>query len=334
MIAATYFDGRSARAQPVRVTVSAGQLLAAPESGQLLRFPLSSLRVQEPFRNVPLRIELGGGALIEAVDSQALRQMLADAGVSATKRLALHYSWAWATGSIAAILLLIWGAYVWLLPVAARHAIALVPASVEQKLGDSVWPSIDTDMFNPSIVDTERQQRLREQLANLARQLPDPPPWQLEFRSSKEGPNAFAIPGGRIVVTDQLIARASSDEAVLGVLAHELGHVYERHSLRLVAQSMAVSAVLSVWFGDFSMLLVAIPSSMASMSYSRGFEHDADTFAIDLMRRAGLSTRPMADLLESLDPATAGDGRAAAPAATWWSTHPMTADRLARLRAY
>lgn len=333
MISATYFDGRIARAQPVRVTVSAGQLLVALESDQVLRFPLSALRVQEPFRNVPLRIELGGGALIEAVDGQALKQMLADAGVSAARRVPLHYSWAWATGSIAAVLLLIWAAYVWLLPVAARQAIALVPASVEQKIGDSVWPSIDTDMFNPTIVGADRQQRLREQFANLARLLPDPPAWQLEFRSGKEGPNAFAIPGGRIVVTDQLIARASSDEAVLGVLAHELGHVYERHSLRLIAQSMALSAVLSVWFGDFSALLVAVPTSMASMSYSRGFEHDADTFAIDLMRRAGLSTRPMADLLESLDPATAGDGKSAAPSATWWSTHPMTAERLARLRA-
>lgn len=334
MIAATYFDGRSARAQPVRVAISTGHLVVALESDQVLRFPLVSLHVQEPFRNVPLRIELGGGAMIEAVDSQVLKDLLASAGVSSALRTPLHYSWAWAGGSIAAVLLLIWTAYVWLLPVAARQAVALVPASIEQTIGDSAWPSIEQEMFNPTIIAAERQQRLREQLTNLAQLLPDPPPWQLEFRAGKDGPNAFAIPGGRIVVTDQLIARASSDEAVLGVLAHELGHVYERHSLRLIAQSMAVSAVLSVWFGDFSTLLVAIPASMASMSYSRGFEHDADTFAIDLMRRAGLSTRPMADLLESLDPATAGNGNPSAANATWWSTHPMTAERLARLRAH
>lgn len=332
MIAATYFDGHSARARPVRVAISAHQLVVALESEQVLRFPLTSIRVQEAFRNVPLRIELGGGALIEAIDSPALRQLLGDAGVASAMRTPLHFSWAWAGGSIAVVLLLVWAAYVWLLPVAARQAVALVPASIEQQIGESVWPSIDEDLFKPTLIGADRQRQLREQLTNLSRLLPDPPPWQLEFRSGNEGPNAFAIPGGRIVVTDQLIARANSDEAVLGVLAHELGHVYERHSLRLIAQSMAVSAILSVWFGDFSTLLVAIPASMASMSYSRGFEHDADTFAIDLMRRAGLSTAPMADLLESLDPATASDGRTEPARASWWSTHPMTAERLARLR--
>ena len=118
-------------------------------------------------------------------------------------------------------------------------------------------------------------------------------------------------------------------------------------------QSLAVSAVISLWLGDLSSVIVAIPSSLATLKYSREFEYDADAFAIDAMRKVGLSTRPMADLLEALeasaDEAKDGDKGGNEPGqpeknssanterrskySELWSTHPITSERIKRLRA-
>ena len=121
----------------------------------------------------------------------------------------------------------------------------------------------------------------------------------------------------------------------------------QRHSLRLIVQSLAVSAVISLWLGDVSSIIVAIPSTLASLRYSRDFEFDADAFAIKAMRAVGSSTVPMADLLVALDDnrdsKDVKDGKDGSDSSSrseqrgrgssLWSTHPITSERIKRLRA-
>ena len=124
----------------------------------------------------------------------------------------------------------------------------------------------------------------------------------------------------------------------------------QRHSLRLIVQSLAVSAVISLWLGDVSSIIVAIPSTLASLRYSRDFEFDADAFAIKAMRAVGSSTVPMADLLVALDDnrdskdvKDGKDGKEGSDSSSrseqrgrgssLWSTHPITSERIKRLRA-
>ena len=353
MIDAIYFDGRSAKPRPVRISLSAQALVIADDSGVISRQATEQIRVQEPLKNAPQRIDLGAGAVLEVADKVALQALLADANIGVSPVVSAQRSWSIVAACLVGVVVLAWAGYRWLLPWGAERAVTLIPANLERKIGEQAWPQMDREMFVASKLSAQRQQAIRDQLQTLAAAQPSAPAWQLEFRSSKEGPNAFAMPGGRIVITDELIAKATSDDAVIGVLAHELGHVAQRHSLRLIVQSLAVSAVISLWLGDVSSIIVAIPSTLASLRYSRDFEFDADAFAIKAMRAVGSSTVPMADLLVALDDnrdskdvkdgKEGKDGKDGSDSSSrseqrgrgssLWSTHPITSERIKRLRA-
>jgi Zn-dependent protease with chaperone function len=125
-------------------------------------------------------------------------------------------------------------------------------------------------------------------------------PYRLEFRSSLVGPNAFALPNNVIIMTDELVQVARDDVAVMGVLAHELGHLKRRHSLRRMLQALGVGVMLNMWVGDVSSALAAVPTFLLDQKYSRDFEREADRYAIAMMQANDLRLTPMAEFFEKM----------------------------------
>lgn len=326
MIDAQYFDGRSARAHAVRVGVLGEQLVVAEPGGMVLRRQLlARLVVQETQGQAPRRIDLGGGAALEVADHAGLAALLAPAGIRPSPVARALRSWRVAVLATLALLALAGTLFAWGLPWAARIATDALPASIDREFGARLWASLDGDMFKPSRVPEARQARIRERLQALAPAEAVPGGWTLHFRGGDLGANALAIPGGHVVVTDALIeAAGDDDEAILGVLAHELGHVAHRHALRQLVQGAAVATLVAVWAGDATTLLATVPTTLVTRKFARDLERDADEAALALLARGGLSPLPMADLLERLD---RGGG-----APTLLSTHPMTEERVRRLR--
>ena len=112
----------------------------------------------------------------------------------------------------------------------------------------------------------------------------DQTPVTLHFRNAPDiGANAFALPGGDVVVTDGLVELATSPEQVAAVVAHELGHVAHRHGLRNMVQASILAALVSYWTGDFSSLATAGATAVLSAAYSRDFEREADDYGADLV---------------------------------------------------
>jgi Zn-dependent protease with chaperone function len=157
-----------------------------------------------------------------------------------------------------------------------------------------------------------------------------PERFEIHFRDGGKalGPNAFALPGGDIVITDALLELLADDpDAVMTVLAHELGHVQHRHGLRMVLRAGAVSVVASVIVGDFSTLLAAAPAVLASNAYSRDNERQADLYGRALARAGGVDTARMAIFFERLAKkhrATVGNN----PVAIAISSHPADEERV------
>ena len=330
MLDALYFDGKSARARPVRISISGDHLVVAdPGQGILLRQPIERISVQEPLKNAPRRIDLGGGAGLEVADKAGLAALLETAGIRPGAIERAQRSWAAVTMALLVLLAIVWLAYARALPWAASVAASWIPVKLETRLGDQIWPAIDQQMFKPSVLPAARQQAIRARFAQVAIMVPNCPAYQIEFRSGNIGPNAFALPGGRIVMTDQLAKLAQDDDALTGVLAHELGHIANRHTLRSIVQGAAVSSIVSLWIGDLSSLIATLPATLATMKYSRNFESEADDFAIAALDRAGRSTQPLADLFEAL----ARQGTES-PGGGLWSSHPLTAERTRRLREH
>ena len=161
-----------------------------------------------------------------------------------------------------------------------------------------------------------------------------PPVHQILFRKSRDkgmGPNAFALPGGTIVVTDELVELLDdNDDAVLGVMAHELGHVEHRHGMRLFVQS-SLLGVLTGWvLGDFSGLMGTAPVVLGRAAYSRDAAREADAAAVALLKASRISPLVMVTFFEKL---AAARPPAPADGMTRWlglgiASHPEDAERM------
>ena len=189
-----------------------------------------------------------------------------------------------------------------------------------------------------------RQAQLRERFDALARQL-EPrlqrysgyaPRLSLSFRSGL-GANAFALPGGTIVMTDGLVEAAAQqglgDDALVGVLAHEIGHVVHRHTTRMLVEQAVLNVGLGLALGDVSSLVSIGGSLLTGLAYRRSHETEADCFAAALMRKAQLPTEPMADLLLGMEQGATRQRRAdGGMLGSLLSSHPATALRAQQLK--
>jgi Zn-dependent protease with chaperone function len=248
----------------------------------------------------------------------------------------LESSWRHAlTATFLSIIIAI-ASFYWGLPWIANIAAARIPAGVALTIDTHFLDAVDKGLVQTSKLSDARQQILRKRFDNL-RVANALPPHRLAFRSSEAiGANAFALPGGTVVITDQLIALASNDEEILGVLAHELGHVSEKHPLRQLLQSSVVGLAMTWYLGDASSLLAAAPTLLLETSYSRDFERSADRFAAGMLRKNGIAPARLADMLTKLEISHLGTKQnlvQPSRIAQFFSTHPDTDERIRDLRS-
>jgi predicted Zn-dependent protease len=132
------------------------------------------------------------------------------------------------------------------------------------------------------------------------------------------------------VLTDELVQLAGDDRELVGVLAHELGHIEQRHALRSVLQKSALSLAVSLFTGDVSSsFAAALPSFLLEARYSREFEREADAFAVEKLRAAGIDPAHLARMLERL---RAHAGEPDHPLIGYLQTHPPTPERIDAIR--
>ncbi|MFX6702058.1 M48 family metallopeptidase, partial [Acinetobacter baumannii] len=107
---------------------------------------------------------------------------------------------------------------------------------------------LDQHVLAPSKLDAQRAKGITSRFRALTAPMADAPDYQIVFRKSRIGPNAFALPSGQIVVTDEIVQLLDDDDALMGVLAHELGHVHRRDLMRRLIQSSAIAATATLLF--------------------------------------------------------------------------------------
>lgn len=347
MILATYFDGRTSRAQPVRLAVEAGEaVLFDPEGTALRRAPLSTLRVSERVKHAPRLITFADGAFCEINDpaeQTALNALLHRTGYREGWVVLAQNSWKLALGSLLAMVLVLTLGYRYGLPWGAKVVAGMVPQRAEAQLGRSTLAAMDERWLRPSKLPVAQQDRIRARFAALHAPRATHT-YHIVFRDGEIGANAFALPGGDIVVTDALVKLVGEGDGLTGVLAHEAGHVEYRHGLRQVIQSSAIGATAALLFGDVSTILSGVPAALLTLRYSRDYEREADRYAARLLQDNGLSVSAFADVLQALEDTHGGTRKADASkradaardddASAFFSSHPLTRERIDTLRRF
>lgn len=322
------FDAETLAARPVVATVTAGRLQgSAPEP--VFDVSLADVRVSDRLADVPRYLYLPDGLTIETADNAAVDTLLS--GQSRGRLVAFVHALEGhaRVAAVATVLLVaataasLW----WGLPVLALRTAEAVPARIETQVGEAGLAAINR-FLPPSQLGNRDRARVQDQLDRLmlAGEIKQQP--RLVFRSmGGNSPNAFALPGGIIIFSDELVKLADSDEEIAAVLAHEIGHWQRRHGIQGVLRNSAALLVVSTVTGDLSTLTTfagTIPFTLLQRGYSREFEAEADRYGVALLRQAGIHPRFFASILEKLEQARPTKGQDF----SYLGTHPSTEDRI------
>ena len=327
------FAAGASRGEPARLCATAAGLELVTAAGGEALAP-SGLALSPRLSGVARRLTLADGRVFVSADDDALEALLRASGgrvrgrhIAAMER--------WRPRLLAIVTLLVMAVLVglrWGLPAAADALAQAVPASAEAAIGANSLDVLDAVLLAPSRLDAETGAAVDVLFAELLGAADARPGLRLEQRAGELiGANALALPGGPVVVTDELVRLAPSEDALAAVLAHEITHVEARHGLRRMLRAAGMALIITVAIGDTGELVeeaAGLPALLLDRSYSRAFESDADEGAIAIMRATGRDPAALADLLAKLD--TAG---AAGKPRSWLATHPSTVERIARLRA-
>ncbi|MBB6249796.1 M48 family metallopeptidase [Nitrospirillum iridis] len=280
------------------------------------------------------RFDFANGDTLEVIGGDALAAAL---GHRPSLLSRLERSWRLALASVPVLLGIGGAAWYWGVPFAADQAAAHLPPWVERQVTQASLDLIFRDEKGQSQVAPARRQRLTAILADMVG--PEPlDRYHLHFLDAPLiGPNAFALPDGDIVVTDQLLS-ILDDEEVTAVLAHEVGHVRHRHGLRLALRASGLSILAAAAVGDASTaghFLVAAPVLLLNLRFTREFETEADTTALEWLSQGGRSPCTFSHALRKIvdSPEMKRAGEIAGHLPGWLATHPVTEERLRRFDA-
>lgn len=328
-LSGVFHDGKTATQQSVRpVLGAAGIEIRREDDTTLVSWPYRQLKLIERARDgsrlrltcgeeEDARLTLTDRELIRAIEQRAPQLVAARRVVS--PRMLLRGA------GVAAIVFLLAGAVWFGWPRLADQLARVVPASWEATLGQRLITAMLED--EKLCAGREGQAAIDRLTARLLAKRPPGQPVSVRVVDA-EIVNAFAAPGGHVVLYRGLIDKAESAEEVAGVLAHELGHVIERHATRMMVRWSGLELLSIVLLGQSD--IGSLGSILLGLGYSRDFEREADARALQLLAEADIQGHGLIRFFARLEKDEKGLGRTL-DALRYVSTHPTSAERRATL---
>jgi predicted Zn-dependent protease len=332
-----FSDGHTAEKRPVTVKLGGNALgVLGPKNALIADWPYRELRlVEEVYAGQPVRLRAksGGDARLVVRDPHFLDALgqyarhLRSANMQRSR--ALPRALAWGGATIATLV----GLY-FALPLLSEPVAALMPLAWEERMGQNVRSQVLALLGRNAKECTSPAGRAA--VEKLVQRLAGTVESRYTFRVMVvDSPvvNAFAAPGGYIVVFRGLIDKSASGEEVAGVLAHEMGHVVERHGTSAMIRQFGMNAILSAILGDASGVgstTAEIGSQLAVLSYGRAAEREADRVGVSMLNRADIRGTGLVAFFRRIGKESGGsDGGVL----RYLGTHPPTGERAADIES-
>ena len=324
--AADCYDGQTSGKQRVRMKLYNNGVITVVSSQGEKNYPVKEIVFSPRLGGTPRRLEMPDGVVCEVADNDAIDQFLglSEDKVSGRWIDTLESKLRYVIAAVVLTSLVVWGSISYGIPVLAKRVAFLIPVTADSMLGGDVLALLDKSIFSKSeIADTERKQA--RALFSKVTETADPEyHFNLEFRQGNViGPNAVALPNGTLIVTDELVKLIEDGHELESILAHEVGHVVYRHSLRQLIQGSAVALVIMAVTGDISTvsaLASSLPTLLTEAHYSRAFEREADVYAHAYLINNGIAPIHFANILERISDSESGAG--------FLSSHPSVEERM------
>ncbi|MCX7646900.1 MAG: M48 family metallopeptidase [Rhodobacteraceae bacterium] len=305
--------------------------LVLDDGARLRECPRAALRVEPRLGAAARRIVLPDGTLFETDDHAAVESAFGRDGwslVHAAERFRPRLVLV-----LLAIVGILWALWRYGLDLMAAAALALTPAAAIDAIDAGMRDTLDLTLAAPTSLPPAGRARAEAVFARLLAQL-DPQTraahdFRLEFRALPGmGPNALALPGGTVILSDELVTMFPSDDVLAGVLAHEIGHVVAQHGLRQLYRSAGIAVLVALLAGDTVPIvedIVLEGNVLLSLPFSRRSEAEADAFGVALAAKAGFAPAGLITFFDAIG-ARAGEGP------SWLSTHPASQARSDAIR--
>ena len=320
---------------PARLAFHGEHLRVTLQGGAFEEVLAESLEISVTgFNEDTLQLAWGTEAHLHAVtiaDLEAQRVLLEHAPASVAKRLRRGHStvhwhrrkWKAIVGVLAGFVLLALVAW-WQSEAITMWIANRVSLENEVRIGDSALEQLRT---KHQLTD---QGVAAETVARIGARLTEGSRYHYRWYVSDDRQvNAFALPGGVVVVNAGMIEAAASAEELAGVLAHEVQHVEHRHTLQQMIHTAGWAAVLAVVLGDVSAVTTVVIHQLGSLRNSRKLEAQADVEGMKALARADIPPGGLVSLFERLEGQRRRPG---GPAIALLLSHPATEERIAGLR--
>ncbi len=306
----TFFDGRSSDARPASLTVdeAGAALVVTMPDAEARRWPLADVR--------RLPDHAGPGDMVLALLGDPVSRLVIDDPVVARIVVARcpRLNWrpkarglgrvaVWAVASVASVALIV----AVLIPAVSNRLAAVMPGKGEAALGDATLVQVRRALADgmgdivPLCAAPDGLEALDAMTARLSDGLTLPADLSVAVLDIGDV-NAFALPGGHIVLFRGLIDAAQSPDEVAAVLAHELGHVAARDPVRIALRSAGSVGVLGLLLGDFAggAVVLFLTERLIRANYGQEAERAADAFAVERLDAAGIDAGALATFFERM----------------------------------
>ena len=330
---ATYYDGQTSLPHEAQVEVFGNSLRIFYESGTGIIWAISEIEFSSFSGRGKTMLQYGTFPHqylefpVESTLTHALKGYLPERG-GKLENMAREYN---TIIKGAFILLAVLSAivavlYFVLLPVIASFIVGKIPVATEVALGEKFYASF----VGNAKVDASATKALN----NFARNIDFETTYPLKFTvvENKEV-NAFALPGGNVVVFSGILDRIKSPEELAALLAHEVTHIKERHSLKGLTRNLAGSMLISLVFGDAGSLgnvLINRADDIYQLGFSRSMEKEADLEGLQIMAHNRVDTQGMLGLMQRLQEEEKKHN--VSSVSSYLNSHPMTEERIAYIK--
>jgi len=301
-------------------------------------FQVCQLKVSPRINDTTRFITLPNGSLFETSDNNSIDNMLGRfANQPKKRRLSLKYPVFILLLSM--FILTSWSLIHYGLPSLSRYVAMKIPSEILIEQGQQAFQSMDQSSFSASKLTQQRQNEITAAFKRLLPLSSDTYNYQLHFRSSEDiGANAFALPSGDIVITDDLVNLATSIDEINSVLLHEIAHVELRHSMQSVVQTSALLLGVVALTGDItslSTIFFAIPALLLNSNYSRNMEIESDDYSLVYMLEHNVDPIAFSNILSKLIDShqdNKDDSVSVEQKSDYWASHPPSDERIERFK--
>ena len=339
------FDGKNPDKTSLSLIVS-GEGICHLSNKPNSNFKFSKIAISPRIADSTRFLTLPDGRLFESLNNDTIDQLITSFHTSKHSEINTD-KWILKTGVMLFFLALTWAGLHFGVPALTYKVAMTVPEKMLIESGQEAMKNFDKKSFAESKLSKKRQKEVRKLFNNILPVEHKKLAYKLHFRSApKIGANAFALPSGDIIITDDLIKLSANNNEIKSILLHEIAHVELRHGVQGTIKSSAILLLVVAATGDvtsISTLLLGVPALLLDSSYNRKMEWDADSYSLTRMKVHHIDPIAFSNILEKLVKSHIAkdassikvnrDDKYEDGSEGYWSSHPPSKERIDRMKA-